>query len=135
MNIGISDSNNNLTIMITKNSKIPTSVEKTFTTSYDCQRSIDIEIYEGIYMECSKNTFIGSYKIIGIPPLPSGSILIKLVFKITYNGILDISFDGCKNSNFEDNHEFKINENIKLMPNIFMKDLLKKLLKSTNNKK
>jgi len=130
MNIGISDNNDNLTIMISKNSKIPISIEKIFTTSYDCQRSIDIEIYEGISEKCSNNTFIGSYKIIGIPPLPNGSILIKLIFKITYNGILNIFIDGCKNSNFENNYDFKINENIKLIPNILIKDLLKKLLKN-----
>jgi len=134
MDIGISDSIDNLTIMISKNTKIPTSIEKTFTTSYDCQRSIDIEIYEGIYKECSKNTFIGSYKIIGIPPLPMGSILIKLIFKITYNGILSVSIDGCKNNNSSHlnnsnkYNDFKINENIKLIPSIIVKDLLKKIL-------
>lgn len=135
MDIGISDSNNNLIIMIPKNTKIPTSIEKTFTTSYDCQRSIDIEIYEGVYEECSNNSFIGSYKIIGIPPLPLGSILIKLVFKITYNGILSISIEGCKNLNINNNHDYKINDNIKLLPSIVVKDLLKKLIKSTNNNK
>jgi molecular chaperone DnaK (HSP70) len=134
MNIGISDNNNNLTIMIPKNTKIPTSIEKTFTTSYDCQRRIDIEIYEGMNVNCSNNNFIGSYKIIGIPPLQSGSILIKLIFKITYNGILNITIDGCKNSNFENNHDFKLNDNIKLMPSIIVKDLLRKLLRSSNNK-
>jgi len=135
MDIGISDSNDNLTIMISKNTKIPTSIEKTFTTSYDCQRSIDIDIYEGVNKECSNNSFIGSYKIVGIPPLPLGSILIKLVFKITYNGILSISIEGCKNLNINNNHDYKINDNIKLLPSIVVKDLLKKLIKSTNNNK
>jgi molecular chaperone DnaK (HSP70) len=131
MNIGISDSNNNMTIMISKNSKIPTNVEKTFTTSYDCQRSIDIEIFEGIDEKCINNTFIGSYKIIGIPPLPLGCILIKLLFKITYNGILTITIEGCKNINFDNNYDYKLNENIKLMPSIIVNNLLKKLIKST----
>jgi len=136
MNIGISDNNNNLTIMIPKNTKIPTSIEKIFTTSYDCQRSIDIEIYEGIFNKCSENNFIGSYRIVGIPPLPLGSILIKLIFKITYNGILDVSIDGCKNNNsshLNDSNkynDFKINENIKLMPSIIFKDLIKKILRN-----
>ena len=133
MNIGIADNNNNLIIMIPKNSKIPICVEKIFTTSYDCQRNIDIQIYEGISSSCLNNTFIGSYKLVGIPPLPLGTILIKLIFKITYNGILNISIAGCKNTNFDNNDkynkdDFKINENIKLLPSVIIKDLLKKLL-------
>jgi molecular chaperone DnaK (HSP70) len=130
MNIGISDPDNNMIIMINKNSKIPISIEKVFSTSYDCQRTINIEIFEGTEINCSLNTFIGSYKIVGIPPLPKGMILIKLLFKISYNGILDISISGFKNSSDDSSKsfDFKLCENIKLIPNILAKELLKKLL-------
>lgn len=123
MNIGIIDPNNNLIPMIEKNSKIPISVERTFSTSHDCQRTIDIEIYEGLESNCSFNTFIGSYKIIGIPPLPKSMILVKLLFKISYNGILEISIIGIKNpsDNSAKSFDFKFNENIKLIPNIVTK--------------
>ena len=130
MNIGISSSENKLSIMIKKNSKIPTSMENIFTTSYDCQRNIDILVYEGIEENCENNNLIGSYKIIGIPPLPKGKILIKLLFKITYNGILNISIAGFKNP-FDDNSnsfDYKFSNNIKLISNYLAKDLLKKLL-------
>ena len=131
MNIGISGQENKLSIMIKKNSKIPTSVEKIFTTSYDCQRNIDILIYEGNdENDCSNNSLIGSYKIIGIPPLPKGKILIKLLFKITYNGLLNISIVGFKNP-FDDNSnsfDYKFTNNIKLISSYMAKDLLKKLL-------
>lgn len=130
MNIGISNPSNEMLVMIQKNSKIPINIEKIFSTSHDCQRSIDIEIYEGLDTKCSANTFIGSYKIIGIPPLPKGMILIKLLFKISYNGILDISVIGSKNpsDNSAKSFDFKFNSNIKLIPNIVAKELLKKLL-------
>jgi molecular chaperone DnaK (HSP70) len=130
MNIGISDPENNMVVMIGKNSKIPLSIEKMFTTSHDCQRTIDIEIYEGIETNCSSNAFIGSYKIIGIPPLQRGSILIKLLFKISYSGILEISINGFVNSSNEStkSFDFKMCENIRLIPNIVAKDILKKLL-------
>ena len=130
MNIGISSINNEMIIMINKNSKIPTTVERIFTTSYDCQRSINIEIYEGnsnLYLE---NTFIGSYMIIGIPPLQRGGIIIKLLFKITYNGILNISINGFKNPSdiSAKSFDFKLTEKIKLIPNIIAKELLRKIL-------
>lgn len=131
MNIGISGQYNKLSVMIKKNSKIPTSVEKIFTTSYDCQRNIDILVYEGNDdNDCVNNSLIGSYKIIGIPPLPKGKILIKLLFKITYNGILNISIIGFKNP-FDDNSnsfDYKFNNNIRLISSYMAKDLLKKLL-------
>lgn len=129
MNIGINDPDNNMIVMIEKNSKIPVSLERIFSTSHDCQRIIDIEIYEGLDVKCSSNTFIGSYKIIGIPPLPKGMVLIKLLFKISYNGILNISIIGSKNpsDNSAKSFDFKFNENIKLIPNIVAKEILKKL--------
>ena len=137
MNIGINDPDNNIIIMIEKNSKIPISIERYFSTSHDCQRSIDIEIYEGLSLNCTSNTFIGSYKIIGIPPLPKGMILIKLLFKISYNGILDISINGFKNpsDNSAKSFDFKLTENIKIIPNIIAKELLKKITLLLNEKK
>ncbi len=130
MNIGITDPYNNMIVMIEKNSKIPVSVERIFSTSHDCQRSIDIEVYEGLEQSCSLNTFIGSYKIIGIPPLPKGMVLIKLLFKISYNGILEMSIVGSKNpsDNSAKSFDYKFNSNIKLIPNIVAKEILKKLL-------
>jgi molecular chaperone DnaK (HSP70) len=133
MNIGIkgtiSDSNK-LVIMLNKNSKIPTSCEKTFTTSHDCQRIIDIEIYEGVSNDCNENHLIGKYKLVGIPPLKKGAILINLLFKISINGILNVSINGFKNPYNEDNKNFdyKICDNIKLISSYMTKQLLKRLL-------
>lgn len=130
MNIGISSSEGKMTIMINSHSKIPVSVEKVFSTSHDCQRTIDIEVYEGVSNFIKDNNYIGSYKIIGIPPLPRGAIIIKLLFKISYNGILDVSISGFKNpsDNSAKSFDFKMTEKIKLIPNIIAKELLKKLL-------
>ncbi len=132
MNIGISGPDDSMVVMIGKNSKIPLSVEKTFITSHDCQRTINIEVFEGINNLCSSNTFIGSYKIVGIPPLPKGMILIKLLFKISYNGILNISINGFKNpsDNSAKSFDFKMCENIKLISNMMAKDILRKLLQA-----
>ena len=130
MNIGITDPDNKMIVMIEKNSKIPVSVERIFSTSHDCQRTIDIDVYEGLNDDCTSNTFIGSYKIIGIPPLPKGMILIKLLFKISYNGILEISIGGFKNpsDNSAKSFDYKFNSDIKLIPNMVAKEILKKLL-------
>jgi molecular chaperone DnaK (HSP70) len=130
MNIGISSPEGKMTIMINSHSKIPVTVEKVFSTSHDCQRTIDIEVFEGTSEFIKENNYIGSYKIVGIPPLPRGSIIIKLLFKISYNGILDVSISGFKNpsDNSAKSFDFKLTEKIKLIPNIIAKELLRKIL-------
>jgi molecular chaperone DnaK (HSP70) len=130
MNIGISSPEGQMITMIKSHSKIPVSVEKTFTTSHDCQRTINIEVFEGIHDLTIHNNFIGSYKIIGIPPLARGSIIIKLLFKISYNGILDVEISGFKNpsDNSAKSFDFKMTEKIKLIPSVIAKELLKKIL-------
>ena len=132
MNIGISKDDNNMLIMIKKNSKIPISCEKVFTTSHDCQRYIDITIYEGIEDDCTYNHIIGKYKLVGIPPLKKGAILINLLFKININGILNISISGFKNPYNDDikNFDYKLCENIKLISSYMAKELLKRIILS-----
>jgi len=130
MNIGISSPDGRMITMISSHSKIPVTVEKVFSTSHDCQRTIDVEVFEGIGEFIKENNYIGSYKIVGIPPLPRGSIIIKLLFKISYNGILDVSISGFKNpsDNSAKSFDFKLTEKIKLIPNIIAKELLRKIL-------
>ena len=134
MNIGIASKDEKMVTMINKNSKIPTSIERIFTTQHDCQRSIDLDIYEGVDELYKNNNFIGSYKIIGIPAFPRGTIIIKILFKITNNGILNISIDGFKNSsdNNVKSFDFKITDDIKLIPTTLAKELFKKLLLKKN---
>lgn len=129
-NIGIKGLNDEMMIMIKKNSKIPASFKQIFTTSRDAQRNIDIEIYEGENNLCSKNTFIGSYSIVNIPPnFPKGTLLIELLFKIEVNGLLNMSINGFVNkSNIVNNFEYNFEKNIKLISETTMKNILKKLM-------
>lgn len=131
MNIGFKGIDDQMVVMISKGSSVPSQIEKIFTTSYDCQRTIDIDVYEGLDdLYASANTFIGSYKIIGLPPVPSGMILVKLLFKITSNGLLEMSINGSRNrsDSNDKSFEFKFNENIRLVPQSVVKSMLKKLL-------
>lgn len=130
MNIGICDGDNEMVIMIEKNKKIPISIEKTFTTNYDCQRVINVEIYEGNNELCNKNIIIGSYQIFGIPPQPKGTVLIKLKFVVNNNGILGISVSGKEGINNDTGRGgiFKIEDKIKILPTSIRDELLKKIL-------
>jgi molecular chaperone HscA len=130
MNIGICDGHNNMITMIEKNKKIPITIEKTFTTNYDCQRIIDVEIFEGSNHICNDNVMIGSYQICNVPPQKKGTIIIKLKFSINTNGILNISISGSENISecTKKNDQFKVDNKIKIIPTSLRDDLLAKLL-------
>jgi molecular chaperone HscA len=136
MNIGICDGHDNMVNMIEKNTKIPTSIEKAFTTNYDCQRIINVDIYEGVDEECKNNIIIGSYQICNVPPQKKGTIIIKLKFSINTNGILNISIIGTENinSSSQKNNSFKVDNKIKLIPTSLRDDLIKKILNKNKEK-
>lgn len=137
MNIGICDGHNDMIIMIEKNKKIPVTIEKIFTTNYDCQRVIDVEIFEGMNELCEKNVMIGSYQICGVPPQKKGEIIIKLKFSINKNGILDVSIVGSANVNESTRKDdsFKLDNKIKIIPTSLRDDLIKRILSKNKEKK
>ena len=122
MDIGIMGIENNIINIIPKNSKIPIQREYTFTTSHDSQKIIDFEI-------CEDKKTIYSYYITGLPPLKRGAILIKIIFKIDNNGLLNLTIDGSKNTQNGEHSkmDFNFHKDIKLIPKYKMKNLLKLL--------
>jgi molecular chaperone DnaK (HSP70) len=120
MDVGIAGNDDEMIVIIPKNSKFPISATRTFTTSYDGQRKIDIGIYEGTAKNIINNTLIGSYSVYGIPAVEKGKIIIDLTFQINENGLLNVFIDG--------KHGIKVNDNIKLIPQVVAKRLFKKLL-------
>ena len=129
MDIGIMSIENKIITIIPKNSKIPIQKEFTFTTSHDSQKMINFEI-------CENNKTIYSYYIMGLPSLKKGSLLIKILFKIDNNGLLNLTIDGVKNTQNGEHSklDFNFHKNIKLIPKYKMKNLLKLLVKNNNEK-
>lgn len=76
--------------IITRDTKIPCTVNKTYYTSYDNQSEVNIEIYEGEAKMVSDNTNIGSFVLKGIPPKPEGEESIEVSFTYNLNGMLDV---------------------------------------------
>lgn len=115
MNIGIKN-NHEIKTVIPKNTKIPCCIEYEFTTTRDGQNSIEIEIYE-------EDANIGSYTISNIPIVKRGEIVIKILFSLNNNGILELNIKNIvKNQDIVQNHQIKIISSTKKL------DLLRKLL-------
>jgi molecular chaperone DnaK (HSP70) len=124
MDIGLMSIDNKIINIIPKNSKIPTKKEYIFSTSFDGQTSIDFDI-------CEMNNIAYSYYIKGIPPLRKGSVLIKILFQIDNNGLLNININGVMNGeNMElSKKDFNLKKNIKLIPKYKINEILKKIYK------
>ncbi len=77
--------------IIDRNTTIPTSKSKTFTTAADNQTAVTIHIVQGERPMAADNVSLGSFNLSGIPPAPRGIPQIEVKFDIDANGILNVT--------------------------------------------
>ncbi len=79
------------TILIPKNTTIPTSKKQVFSTAADNQTSVQIKVLQGERATAVDNKSLGTFILDGIPPAPRGVPQIEVDFEIDANGILQVS--------------------------------------------
>jgi molecular chaperone DnaK len=79
------------TIMIPKNTTIPTSKTQIFTTAADNQTSVEIHVLQGERPMAADNRSLGRFILDGIPPAPRGIPQIEVTFDVDANGILTVT--------------------------------------------
>jgi len=77
--------------LIDRNTTIPTSKSKIFTTAADNQTAVTIHIVQGERPMASDNVSLGSFNLSGIPPAPRGVPQIEVKFDLDANGILNVT--------------------------------------------
>lgn len=77
-------------LLIPVDSSIPCSGKNFYTTSFDNQSTVDIEVYEGYDKFVYNNTKIASFTIDGIPQAPKGVQQIGVEFRYNLNGVLEV---------------------------------------------
>jgi molecular chaperone DnaK len=77
--------------LIERNTTIPTSKSKIFTTAADNQTAVTIHIVQGERPMAADNVSLGSFNLSGIPPAPRGIPQIEVKFDIDANGILNVT--------------------------------------------
>lgn len=79
------------TAMIERNTTIPTSTTKVFSTAADNQPSVDINVLQGEREMAADNKSLGRFMLDGIPPAPRGLPQIEVKFDINADGIVEVS--------------------------------------------
>ncbi|XP_052203841.1 heat shock cognate 70 kDa protein-like isoform X2 [Diospyros lotus] len=89
--LGVETDGGVMTVVIPRNSTIPTSKEMLFSTCHDDQPEVLIQVYEGERTMASDNNLMGSFVFSGIHSGPRGAPKVNICFNINVNGILIVS--------------------------------------------
>jgi molecular chaperone DnaK len=78
------------TVLIPRNTTIPTRKSETFSTAADNQQSVEVHVTQGERQMSKDNKTLGKFQLQGIPPAPRGVPQIEVTFDIDANGILHV---------------------------------------------
>ncbi len=91
LSLGVETLGGVMTVLIPRNTTIPTSKKETFSTAADHQPAVDIHVLQGERKMAESNRTLGRFQLTGIPPAPRGVPKIEVTFDIDANGILNVS--------------------------------------------
>ncbi|HVA58184.1 MAG: molecular chaperone DnaK [Gemmatimonadaceae bacterium] len=90
LSLGIETLGGVTTVLIPRNTTIPTKKSEVFSTADDNQTTVEIHVLQGERELARDNRTIGKFQLTGIPPAPRGVPQVEVTFDIDANGILHV---------------------------------------------
>tara|TARA_B100000579_G_scaffold35526_1_gene24836 strand:- start:105 stop:992 length:888 start_codon:yes stop_codon:yes gene_type:complete len=91
LSLGIETMGQVMSVLIEKNTTIPTNKTQVFSTADDNQTAVTIHVLQGERKQAGQNKSLGRFDLTDIPPAPRGMPQIEVAFDIDANGILNVS--------------------------------------------
>ncbi len=91
LSLGVETLGGVMTVMIPRNTTIPTQKKEIYSTAADGQTSVEIHVLQGERAEARYNRTLGKFHLEGLPPAPRGIPKVEVTFDIDANGILAVT--------------------------------------------
>ncbi|KAM5572744.1 hypothetical protein ABKV19_012679 [Rosa sericea] len=91
LSLGIESDNGQMSVVVPRNTTIPTTKESVFTTVQSGQQCVEFPVYEGESIIAKQNRLLGIFELKGIQCAPKGVPQLNVCFNIDANGIMVVS--------------------------------------------